>query len=165
MTERLWSPWRMAYIESVHEDDGTCFLCEKPKDPDPEAALVLSLTEQSSVILNAYPYNPGHLLVSPLRHVAELEELTTQESADLSAMLSRSVTALKEAERPEGFNVGMNLGRVAGAGVPGHVHWHVVPRWNGDTNFMPVLNETKVLPETLDQTYARLKPAFEPDAA
>jgi ATP adenylyltransferase len=148
----------MEYIEAVHDDDETCFLCDKPKDSDREVALVLTVSGWSSVILNAYPYNPGHLLVSPLRHVAGLEELTTEESADLSAMLARCVAALQEAAQPQGFNVGMNLGRVAGAGVPGHLHWHVVPRWNGDTNFMPVFGETRVLPELLAETYAKLRP-------
>jgi len=148
----------MAYIESVHDEDDACFLCEKPKDPDPAKALVLRVSELSSVILNAFPYNPGHVLVSPLRHVAEVEELTMEESADLSSMLARSITALKEAEQPQGFNVGMNLGRVAGAGIPGHLHWHVVPRWNGDTNYMPVIGETRVLPELLAESYAKLRP-------
>src|SRR5438552_70415 len=106
----------MAYIESAHDDEADgCFLCDKPKDHDREAALVLAVSALSSVIMNAYPYNPGHLLVSPLRHVAELEELDEPEQSDLWAMLARSISALKEAERPEGFNIGMNLGRVAGA--------------------------------------------------
>src|SRR5262249_47504784 len=112
------------------------------------------------VILNAYPYNPGHLMVAPLRHVGELEELSSEELADGDRLLQTSVRALKDASDPHGFNVGMNLGRVAGAGVPGHLHWHVVPRWNGDTNFMPVLGVTRVLSEALSATFAKLKPRF-----
>jgi ATP adenylyltransferase len=108
------------------------------------------------VILNRYPYNPGHLMVAPFRHVGELEEAKEEELADLDRLLQRSIRALKEEYEPQGFNVGMNLGRVAGAGIPDHVHWHVVPRWNGDTNFMPVIGQTKVLPELLGESYRKL---------
>jgi ATP adenylyltransferase len=112
------------------------------------------------VILNAFPYNPGHVLVATLRHVGQLEELDDAELMETSHLLQGSVRALKEAVQPEGFNVGMNLGRMAGAGTPNHLHWHVVPRWNGDTNFMSVFGETRVLPELLGDTYAKLKPLF-----
>jgi ATP adenylyltransferase len=159
--ERLWSPWRMEYIRSaVAEEPDGCFFCEALAGGDDEATLVLARGAQVFVILNAYPYNPGHLMVATNRHVGGLEELTSDELADAGALLQRSIRALRESSRPDGFNVGMNLGRVAGAGVPGHLHWHVVPRWNGDTNFMPVVGETKVLPELLSETYARLKPHF-----
>jgi ATP adenylyltransferase len=159
--ERLWSPWRMEYIRSaVAEESDGCFFCEALAKEDDEAMLVLARGEQAFVILNAYPYNPGHLMVATNRHVGELEELTPEELADAGELLQRSIRALRESSNPDGFNVGMNLGRVAGAGIPGHLHWHVVPRWNGDTNFMPVVGETKVLPELLSETYARLKPLF-----
>ena len=108
------------------------------------------------MILNAFPYNAGHLMVAPFRHVGELEDVSEQELADLDALLQRSIRALKEEYAPHGFNIGMNLGRVAGAGIPDHVHWHVVPRWNGDTNFMPVVGQTKVLPELLEESFQRL---------
>jgi ATP adenylyltransferase len=159
--ERLWSPWRMEYIRSaVAEEPEGCFFCEALAKDDDEGTLILARGELAFVILNAYPYNPGHLMVATNRHVGELEELTPGELADSGALQQRSLRALRESSNPDGFNVGMNLGRVAGAGIPGHLHWHVVPRWNGDTNFMPVVGETKVLPELLSETYARLKPLF-----
>ncbi len=160
--ERLWSPWRMEYIESPHPegDDAECFFCEKLAANDDEANLILARSGSAAVILNAYPYNPGHLMVVPIRHIGELEELSGEELADGDRLLQTAVRALKEASDPHGFNVGMNLGRVAGAGVPSHLHWHVVPRWNGDTNFMAVLSGTRVLPESLAATYAKLRPIF-----
>jgi ATP adenylyltransferase len=151
----------MEYVRSAvaQEPDG-CFLCEAVAGSDDEATLILARGGQAFVILNAYPYNPGHLMVATNRHTGEFEELTADELADAGALLQHSLRALRESSSPDGFNVGMNLGRVAGAGIPGHLHWHVVPRWNGDTNFMPVVGVTKVLPELLSETYARLKPLF-----
>jgi len=152
----------MAYIESAKGDasDDGCLFCDAPSRGDDRGALILARGERAFVILNAYPYNPGHLMVAPLRHVGELEALAPDELAGADELLQRCVRVLREAMEPEGFNVGMNLGRVAGAGIPGHVHWHVVPRWNGDTNFMPVIGETRVLPQLLEETYDRLKPLF-----
>jgi ATP adenylyltransferase len=151
----------MAYIESAKQasDDG-CLFCDAPSRGDDRAALILARGERAFVILNAYPYNPGHVMVAPFRHVGELENLGSDELADADRLLQLCVTVLREAMDPEGFNLGMNLGRVAGAGIPGHVHWHVVPRWNGDTNFMPVVGETRVLPQLLEETYDRLRPRF-----
>jgi ATP adenylyltransferase len=149
----------MEYIESDHDGDD-CIFCEGLADGDDEGCYILAREGRAFAILNAYPYNPGHLMVAPTRHVGELEELDPEELADASGLLQRSIRVLKEVERPHGFNVGMNLGRVAGAGVPGHLHWHVVPRWNGDTNFMPVVGATRVLPELLGDTYAKLRPRF-----
>jgi len=151
----------MEYIRmaSAEESEG-CFFCQKLAAGDDEAAYILVRTDAAFAILNAFPYNPGHLMVAPVRHVGELEELTAAELAESDELLQRSIRALKESSKPDGFNLGMNLGRVAGAGVPGHLHWHLVPRWNGDTNFMPVIADTKVLPEALAQTYTRLKPHF-----
>jgi ATP adenylyltransferase len=155
--ERLWAPWRMEYIGSAKEgEDQGCIFCEKPKEGDDEKALILARTELSFAMLNRYPYNSGHLMVAPFRHVGELEALTDEESLDLQRLMQRSIKALKEAMQPEGFNIGMNLGVVAGAGIPDHLHWHVVPRWTGDTNFMPVVGETKVLPELLERTWSQL---------
>jgi ATP adenylyltransferase len=160
--ERLWAPWRMEYIGSAKEgEDQGCIFCEKPTEGDDEKAYILARTKKSFAMLNAYPYNSGHLMVAPFRHVGELEGLEDDELLDLQKLLQRSIKALKEAMQPDGFNLGMNLGRVAGAGIPDHLHWHVVPRWSGDTNFMPVIAETKVLPELLVGSYDRVRTYLE----
>lgn len=158
--QRLWTPWRMEYIRSSLEEDQGCFLCDLPAEDDDEKNLILARGELAFVILNRFPYNPGHLMVAPYRHTGELEDLTEEELRDVDRLLQRSVRALKEEYQPDGFNLGMNLGRVAGAGVPDHIHWHVVPRWAGDTNFMPVVGETKVLPELLEETRKRLAESY-----
>jgi ATP adenylyltransferase len=158
--ERLWAPWRIEYIEAPHPHDEECVFCEKLALGDDEKALVLARSELAFAILNAYPYNPGHVMVAPQRHVGELEDLSAKELAETSSLLQQSVRALKDTSGPDGFNLGLNLGRVAGAGVLGHVHWHVVPRWNGDTNFMAVLGDVRVLPEALAATYEKLKPRY-----
>ena len=148
----------MEYIGSAKEgEDQGCIFCEKPKEGDDEKAYVLARTELSFAMLNRYPYNSGHLMVAPFRHVGELEEVKDDESLDMQQLLQRCIKALKEAMQPEGFNIGMNLGVVAGAGIPDHLHWHVVPRWTGDTNFMPVVANAKVLPEELSRTCERLR--------
>jgi ATP adenylyltransferase len=149
----------MEYIQDAHKAAG-CIFCEQPELGDDEKAYILARGPEAFVILNAFPYNPGHLMVAPSRHVSELEELTEDEAVDCHRLLARAVRAIKEEADPDGFNVGMNLGRVAGAGIPGHVHWHLVPRWNGDTNFMPIVGETRVLPELLGETYAKLRQRF-----
>jgi ATP adenylyltransferase len=160
--EHLWSPWRMAYIESAQasEEPEVCIFCEKPQAGDDEGAYIVARSDLAFAMLNAYPYNPGHLMIAPFRHVGDLVELDAGETADCDALIQRSVQALRKATNPDGFNVGMNLGRVAGAGIPGHVHWHVIPRWNGDTNFMSIVGQTRVLPELLADTHAKLKPLF-----
>ncbi len=157
--QRLWRPWRMAYIKG-QERHATCFLCDAAAAPGSkdEENLVVGRGDLAFVILNLYPYNTGHLMVAPYRHVGELDDLTHSELDEVWSWTRRSVSAHREASQPEGFNIGINLGTVAGAGVPGHFHLHVVPRWGGDTNFMPVVGETKVLPELLSETYARLRP-------
>jgi len=161
--ERLWTPWRMEYIKSAAtSDEGEgCIFCDLPKEDDDERTLILARGRTAFVILNRFPYNPGHLMVAPYRHEGDLVELKDEELVETSELVRESVRVLRDAWEPSGFNVGMNLGRVAGAGVPGHVHWHVVPRWDGDSNFMPVIGQTKVLPELLDESYAKLRPAFE----
>jgi ATP adenylyltransferase len=160
--ERLWAPWRMEYIGQAREgEDQGCLFCEKPKEGDDEEALIVARSELSFAMLNRYPYNSGHLMVAPFRHVGELEEVEDEESVDMQRLMQRCVKALKEAMHPDGFNIGMNLGTVAGAGIPDHLHWHVVPRWNGDTNFMPVLGNTKVLPESLSTVHGLLLDALE----
>ena len=153
--ERLWTPWRMEYIKSTADEAG-CIFCDLPARDDDEKNLILARSQKAFVILNAFPYNAGHLMVAPFRHVGELEGASEEELADVDRLLKRSIRALKEEYQPQGFNIGMNLGLVAGAGIPDHIHWHVVPRWSGDTNFMPVVGQTKVLPELLEESFQRL---------
>ena len=157
--ERLWAPWRMEYI--TEEPRPGCLFCRVIEHPtDKDAALVVWRPDQAIVLLNKYPYNPGHVMVAPHAHVGGLEDLDDAQTADLMRALKRTITVLKASLKPEGFNIGANIGRVAGAGMPDHVHLHVVPRWNGDTNFMPVLGEVKVINEHLPQTAAKLSEAF-----
>jgi ATP adenylyltransferase len=160
--DRLGSPWRMEYIAAAKEpgEDEGCIFCDLPAVGDDDAVHILARAELAYVLLNSYPYNPGHLLIAPFRHTGELESLEEPELRDIDRLLQRSVTVLRAEMDPHGFNLGMNLGRVAGAGVPGHLHWHVVPRWNGDTNFMPVVGQTRVLPELLEETQRKLSPRF-----
>jgi ATP adenylyltransferase len=161
--ERLWSPWRMEYIRRGEGGgDRGCVFCELPAaDPDRDGANhLLARGAVSFLLLNAFPYNPGHLMAAPYRHVGDYEELTAAELAELMAFAGRAIRAMREESGPHGFNLGMNLGEVAGAGIADHLHLHLVPRWGGDTNFMPVVGRTKVLPELLDETYRRLRPHF-----
>ena len=159
--ERLWTPWRRAFVEADSGDQsGQYFLCTKPAQHDDRANLIVMRSERAYALLNLYPYNNGHLLVAPYLHTGNLATLAAPIAQEMMSVTQRCVDALQRAYRPDGFNVGMNLGTAAGAGVPDHLHIHVVPRWSGDTNFMPVLGETKVLPEALDQTYDRLEPLF-----
>ncbi|SRR5581483_5021007 len=155
---QLWAPWRMAYI--AEEKPAGCIFCEKPKGKDPRAELVLAQSVHSMVMLNKYPYNNGHLLIAPKRHEKMFAALPDVEYRDLGELLKLSLDILARAFTPGGFNIGMNLGRTAGAGVEDHLHWHIVPRWDGDTNFMPVLAETRVIPEHLLNNYDRLSPMF-----
>ena len=155
--DHLWSPWRMEYIQAATEESEGCVFCTIPRE---EHDRLLARGELGYIVLNKFPYNPGHVLIVPFRHVGELEDLTADESLELQSLLRRSVQAIREEAGPHGFNIGMNLGSVAGAGIPGHLHWHVVPRWGGDTNFMSVVGETRVLPELLAETARRLAPRF-----
>jgi len=150
----------MEYIQSSKEqsEDAECIFCRIQRGEESER--VLTRSELGFVVLNKYPYSPGHILVIPDRHVGDLEDLDDEESLDLQRLTNRSVKALREEYAPHGFNIGMNLGRVAGAGVPDHLHWHVVPRWSADTSFMPVVGETIVLPELVAETARRLAPRF-----
>ncbi len=157
--EHLWAPWRMAYIEQAIESGG-CILCDKPGEMQDETNFILFRGSFNFVIMNAFPYNSGHLMVAPFAHTAQLsvlEEAARHEHIDL---VSRCVDILKEVLRPAGFNTGLNLGRAAGAGVDQHLHSHIVPRWVGDTNFMPVLSDTRVVNQALADTYKYLKPYF-----
>jgi ATP adenylyltransferase len=160
--QRLWSPWRMAYIRAPDEDRGECPFCVLPaRGPAHDReTLIVHRGELAYVILNAYPYNPGHLMSVPFRHTADYDDLTAEELREMNALSQRAVRALRASSAPHGFNIGVNVGQVAGAGIADHVHQHVVPRWGGDTNFMPVIGQTRVLPELLEETYERLVPAF-----
>lgn len=149
----------MEYVGSTANPDG-CVFCVNLAENDDEAARILYRGEAVFVILNAFPYNTGHLMVAPNRHVAALTELEPRERHELIDVTTRAVAIVEEAIAAQGFNVGMNLGEVAGAGIPSHLHVHVVPRWAGDTNFMPVVGGTKVLPEMIEQTDAKLRPLF-----
>lgn len=155
--ERLWVPWRMTYVATAAAPSGGCIFCEKPQEERDEENYILARRERCFVILNAFPYNTGHLMIVPYSHLSMLGELSHAELGDLMVLTRDCEEALIEAFRPEGFNIGMNLGRIAGAGIRDHLHIHVVPRWNGDTNFMPVVGATKVIPEALADTYRRLR--------
>ena len=158
--ERLWSPWRLDYVTGATDTSGNdCVFCVAPGLPASES-LVVARADACFVVLNLYPYNNGHLLVVPTRHISSLAETTPEELAELMVLTRRAEIALTEAYRPHGMNIGINVGRPAGAGVPGHLHIHVVPRWEGDTNFMTVIGETRVVPEELPRTLTRLTPIF-----
>ena len=161
--ERLWSPWRLAYVTGASEAQG-CIFCDALAAPDAEP-LILFRGDSCFVILNLYPYNSGHLMIVTNRHVAALAGLSSAELRELITLTQWAEIALTEAYRPQGLNIGMNLGRPAGAGVGDHLHVHLVPRWTGDTNFMTVVGEVRVLPEELAQSAQRLKPIFETLAA
>ena len=151
----------MEYIQQARGESEGCLFCESAAAKDDAAGLILHRAEHGFVLMNAFPYNPGHLMVAPNRHTGDPQQLSDEELLDCSHLTQQSLRALTEEMAPDGFNVGMNLGKVAGAGIPDHLHWHVVPRWNGDTNFMPVVGETRVLPESLEDTYKKLRPRFE----
>jgi ATP adenylyltransferase len=157
--DRLWTPWRLAYVTGAHKS-ADCVFCEAQQQTGPDSLVVFRGTT-CYVVLNLYPYNNGHLMVVPNRHVASLATATTDELCELIELTRRAEVALGEAFAPHGLNMGINLGKPAGAGVLDHVHMHVVPRWNGDTNFMSVVGETRVLPEELPVTAAKLRPIFE----
>jgi len=157
--ERLWTPWRLAYV-SGGGDSGGCVFCDACTSGDAEPLIVFR-GAACYVILNLFPYNNAHLLIVPNRHVASLAAASEEERHELISLATVAETAIGEAYAPHGMNMGINLGKPAGAGVPGHLHLHVVPRWNGDTNFMSVIGQTRVLPEELPQTAEKLRPIFE----
>jgi ATP adenylyltransferase len=153
--ELIWAPWRIGFI--LKGQSSGCFLCQKPKENNDEDNYILYRGKANYILLNAFPYNPGHLLVASYRHIGYLEELTAVEASEHFDLVRLGVKLLTKISEPAGFNVGMNLGKIAGAGVADHIHSHIVPRWQGDTNFMPVIGETKVLPEALISTYQKMK--------
>ncbi len=152
--EHLWAPWRIKYILS--EKGGDCIFCVKPSRREDRKRLILCRNPHSILMMNLFPYNSGHLMVAPIKHTGNLEALTSEELSDLSDLLQKAVSLLRRAIEPQGFNIGMNIGQIAGAGVTDHLHFHVVPRWSGDVNFMPIVSETTVVPEALDKTYDKL---------
>lgn len=157
--QTLWAPWRMEYIKQ--DKPQGCIFCTLPAEERDRDNLVLGRSAHAFAMLNRFPYNSGHLMVIPRRHVADLGALPEAEFLDLQRLLRAATAVLAEAYRPEGMNLGMNLGRIAGAGIAEHLHWHLVPRWGGDTNFMPVIAETKVMVEHLDQAWERLRARFD----
>src|SRR5437868_5903346 len=158
--DRLWAPWRMRYIEKADETEG-CIFCAKPPELTDQENLILLRGEHAFVMMNAFPYSNGHLMVAPYQHTADLDHLSDPEMLDLFALTRRGVNLLKAAFKPDGFNIGINMGRIAGAGIADHVHVHIVPRWSGDTNFMPVISDVRVIPESLQVVYSRLREKLE----
>jgi ATP adenylyltransferase len=154
----IWAPWRIAYIRS--EKPQGCILCDKPKEDRDEANYILYRGKLNFIMLNAYPYNPGHLLIAPYRHTASLTLLTEAERNEHYALVSRGLQVLEQVYHPAGYNMGANLGKVAGAGIDDHFHSHIVPRWQGDTNFIPVLEDARVIPQALADTYKDLAGKF-----
>jgi len=153
--KRIWSPWRIEYIIQSKEQD-ECFICQILEEKKDKENLILFRGEKALVLINKYPYIAGHLMVAPKIHTSELEELDEETSKEMWDLTTKSVKLLKEAIKPEGFNIGINLGAVSGAGLKTHVHIHIVPRWTGDTNFMPILTDTRVISQALDETFDKL---------
>lgn len=154
--DRIFAPWRIKYIKAPKTEE--CIFCtafEKEKE------LIIDSSEHALILMNIYPYNPGHVMVAPIRHVADFEALTAAELNDIAIFMQKCIKAIKKAMSPEGFNVGINLGTVAGAGFKDHVHVHIVPRWNGDTHFMPVFSDTRVISEAVEETYAEIKKEYD----
>ncbi len=155
----LWAPWRMEYIENADKDEG-CIFCDKPKENQDRGNLIVHRGKMGFVMMNRYPYNNGHLMVVPYQHTDELNTLSHEQKSELFDFLILSKKILTKIMKPQGFNIGMNLGRIAGAGIVDHLHFHVVPRWSGDTNFMPILGHTNVVSEGLMETWEKLNRAF-----
>jgi ATP adenylyltransferase len=153
--DHLWAPWRLAYVAAAKPPagDDPCFLCRGLAENDDRRNLIVLRAPRSVVVLNRYPYNNGHLLVAPVKHKGRLDELTPEELLEVMETVRQMIGHLDELMHPDGYNVGLNLGAAAGAGLPGHLHWHIVPRWNGDTNFMPILADVKVIVQSLDTLY------------
>jgi len=163
--EQLWAPWRLAYVAAAKAPaaNDECFICQGLAEQDDRRNLIVFRGSHSAVVLNRFPYNNGHLLVAPRLHKGRLEELNADELLQTMQTLTRMVQLLDGLLHPDGYNIGLNLGPAAGAGLPGHLHWHVVPRWNGDTNFMPILAGTKVIVQSLDTLYDLLVERFKAD--
>ena len=161
--ERLWAPWRLAYVTCAKPptEHDPCFICRNLGEKDDRANLVAWRGSKSHVLLNLFPYSNGHLLVAPNAHKAQLHELDTDEVLEIQQTITRMVNLVRELMKPDGFNIGLNLGKAAGAGLPGHLHWHIVPRWSGDSNFMTTISDTRVILQSLDQFYTLLTERME----
>jgi len=155
----IWTPWRMKYIEENREDQG-CVFCQAAEREDGVDNLIFHRGENVFMILNRYPYTNGHIMCVPFAHVGKLDDLNAEVRAELMEKATKAITVLRSVYKPEGFNVGMNLGQIAGAGIADHLHVHIVPRWSGDTSFMSTLGNTRVLPGSLEETYARVQDAW-----
>lgn len=164
MAERLWAPWRLKYIEKASVPGG-CIFVELPKQTDDRANLILKRGQHAFAMMNLYPYTNGHLMVAPYRHVADIAELYDSELLEINQLVALMVKAIRRAYKPGGFNIGVNMGSAAGAGIPTHIHWHIVPRWDGDTNFMTTIGEVRVLPQSLEESYDRLAQAIAEEEA
>jgi ATP adenylyltransferase len=158
--EKLWAPWRMEYIQNAEHDDQGCIFCVKPQEAKDKDNLIVHRSTSSFVIMNKYPYNNGHLMIVPYLHESDLTRLSDEILLDIQHLLQLSIIVLKQTMKPHGINIGINLGRCGGAGIVDHLHYHLVPRWNGDTNFMPILADTKVISEALTATREKLHTAF-----
>ena len=161
--DRLFSPWRSKYIETFSnptDNKGECVLCKAYQDKNDDEHLIVSRGKQCFVIMNLFPYNSGHLMIVPYRHIPDVIDLTDDESFEVMQLLKKMIAALRAVSRPDGFNFGSNIGRTAGAGIDQHVHFHIVPRWNGDTNFMPILADTKMVSEEMHDTLMKLRKAL-----
>ncbi len=158
--DKLWAPWRMEYVQRVDAKDGGCVFCTVPQKENDRDNLILYRGETSFVILNKYPYNNGHCMVVPYKHTADSADLDNDVALEMWQLINKCKAVLTQAFHPDGFNIGMNVGRTAGAGIDQHVHMHIVPRWNGDTNFMPIIGETKVVSQGLLETYDALASHF-----
>ena len=158
---RIWAPWRLAYVKDASKDiEEECIFCAKPAGGDDEANLIVHRGERCFVILNLFPYTNGHLMVAPFEHVGRLQDVDPEVVAEMMDLAKQAMSRLEAVYDPEGFNIGVNQGRVAGAGVEGHIHLHVVPRWAGDNNYMPVLADTRVMPQSLEESYDALEGGF-----
>jgi ATP adenylyltransferase len=155
--ETLWAPWRLQYIEKPNPSGGGCIFVELPAENDDRKNYILFRGAEAFVMLNAFPYTSGHLMIAPYQHTAELSDLSDAALLEINQLVAKAVGWLRAAYKPDGFNIGVNLGRSAGAGIPDHVHWHVVPRWSGDTNFMTTVGDARVLPQSLTDTWDRLR--------
>jgi ATP adenylyltransferase len=155
----LWTPWRYAYVSST-EKTGGCVFCDAPKEKDDAKVLIVDRGQHCYVILNAFPYTPGHVMIVPYAHLDELQKLPAEAAHEMMALSQRMETVLRELYHPDGINLGMNIGKAAGAGIAGHIHMHALPRWVADANFVSVIGETRVLPETLEVTWKRMKEAL-----
>ncbi len=156
--EQIWAPWRIEYIEM--EKPKGCILCDKPKENNGAQNYILYRGDKNFIMMNLYPYNTGHLMIAPYRHIANLEELNNEELREYWQIVTRSLKVLRKVFNPGGFNIGINMGKAAGAGIEEHVHTHIVPRWHGDTNFMPVIGDVKIISQALAETYQKLKEQF-----